>query len=194
MCVCCVFTVRVGWQMCARRGGSRREVLAEALPSVLGVLSWDHVTRLDLINLAPAWPPLCPTTHNNLDLYIVLGFPGGSAVKNLPLVGDPSSIPGLGRSLGGGNGNPLQFSCLENYMDRGARQAIVHSVANRWTWLNDLTLSAPSYVVLYPWQKEEMAMWRLLMNLFWNQYWRHCYIDHAFYDLILGRKKFLKVM
>ena len=50
-----------------------------------------------------------------------MGFPGGSAVKNLPAnAGDASSVPGWGRSLGGGNDNPLQYSCLGNPMDRGA--------------------------------------------------------------------------
>ena len=50
-----------------------------------------------------------------------MGFPGGSAVKNLPAnAGDTGSIPGLGRSPGEGNGNPLQYSCLENPMDEGA--------------------------------------------------------------------------
>ena len=44
-------------------------------------------------------------------------------------VGDPGSIPGSGRSLGGGHGNPLQYSCLENSMDRGAWQTTVHGVA-----------------------------------------------------------------
>ena len=39
---------------------------------------------------------------------------------------DPGSIPGSGRSLGGGDGNPLQYSCLENFMDRGVWRAIVH--------------------------------------------------------------------
>mgnify|MGYP006996544640 CR=1 FL=1 len=48
-------------------------------------------------------------------------FPGGSVVKNLPAnVGDVDSIPGEGRSLVEGNGNPLQYSCLENPMNRGA--------------------------------------------------------------------------
>ena len=48
-----------------------------------------------------------------------MGFPGGSVIKNLPAnAGDTSSIPGLGRCSGGGNGNPLQCSCLENPMDR----------------------------------------------------------------------------
>ena len=54
-------------------------------------------------------------------------------VKNLPSnagdVRDMGSIPGLGRSPGGGNGNPLQYSCLENPMDRGAWQATVHRIA-----------------------------------------------------------------
>ena len=48
-------------------------------------------------------------------------------------MGDPSSIPGLGRSSGEGNGNPLQYSCLENPIDRGAWQATVHWVAKNQT-------------------------------------------------------------
>ena len=59
------------------------------------------------------------------------------AVKNLPAyagdIRDMGLIPGLGRSLGGGNGNPLQYSCLENCMDRGAWRATVHGVAKSWT-------------------------------------------------------------
>ena len=52
-----------------------------------------------------------------------------TAVKNLPAsAGDQGSIPGLGRSPGEGNGNPLQYSCLGNPMDRGASQATVHGV------------------------------------------------------------------
>ena len=51
-------------------------------------------------------------------------FPGGSVVKNLPAnSGDVGSIPGLERSPGGGHDNPLQYSCLENPMDRGAWRA-----------------------------------------------------------------------
>ena len=51
-------------------------------------------------------------------------------VNNLPCsAGDPGSIPGLGRSAGEGNGNPLQYSCLENPKDRGASWAMVHGVA-----------------------------------------------------------------
>ena len=57
-------------------------------------------------------------------------------VKNPPAnagdARDAGSIPGLGRSLGGGNGNPFQYSCLENYMDRGGWRAIVHGVTKIW--------------------------------------------------------------
>ena len=54
-------------------------------------------------------------------LLIFLGFPGGSEVKASAWnAGDPGSIPGLGRSPGEGNGNPLQYSCLENPMKGGA--------------------------------------------------------------------------
>ena len=53
-------------------------------------------------------------------------------VKNLPAnSGDPGSVPGLGRSPGEGNGNPLQYSCLENSMDRGAWQDTVNGVTKK---------------------------------------------------------------
>ena len=56
-------------------------------------------------------------------------FPGGSVVKNLPAkAGDMDSILELRRSPGGGNGSPLQYSCLGNPMDRGVWRAIVHGV------------------------------------------------------------------
>ena len=59
-----------------------------------------------------------------------MGFPGGSVVKNPPAnAGDVGSIPGWGRSPGGGHGNPLQYSWLENPMDRAAWRAAVHRVA-----------------------------------------------------------------
>ena len=65
-------------------------------------------------------------------------FPCGSVVKNPPAsAGDAGSIPGLGRSPGEGNGNPLQCSCLENSMDRGAWRAAVHEVAKSRTRLRD---------------------------------------------------------
>ena len=67
-------------------------------------------------------------------------FPGGSEDKASAChVGDLRLIPGLGRSPGEGNGNPLQYSCLENSMDRGAWQATVHGVAKSQTRLSEFT-------------------------------------------------------
>ena len=66
------------------------------------------------------------------------GFPGGSVVKNpLASAGDVGSGPGSGRSPGGGNGNPRQYSCLGNPTDRGVRWATVHGVAKSRTQLSD---------------------------------------------------------
>ena len=62
------------------------------------------------------------------------GFRGGALAKNLPA--NVGSTPGSGRSPGGGNGNPLQYSCLENPMDRGDKQATVHGVKKSQTWLS----------------------------------------------------------
>ena len=64
-----------------------------------------------------------------------MGFPGGIVVKMQANAGDTGRglVPRLRRSLGVGNGNSLQYSCLENFMDRGAWQAIVHDVAQSWT-------------------------------------------------------------
>ena len=74
--------------------------------------------------LSPA-PEKLKTHH----AYVV-GFPVGSVVKNLPAnAGDAGLIPRSGRSPGEGNGNPLQYSCLENPVDRGVWQATVHGVA-----------------------------------------------------------------
>ena len=63
---------------------------------------------------------------------------GGAVVKNPPAsAGDSGSIPWSGRSSGGGNGNSLQYSCLENPMDRGAWWATVHEAAKSQTLLSD---------------------------------------------------------
>ena len=80
---------------------------------------------------------------NNRDLILRTGgFPGGSDVKvSACNAGDLGSIPGWGRSPGEGNGNPLQYSCLENPMDGGAWWATVHGVAKSWTRLSDFTFT-----------------------------------------------------
>ena len=70
-----------------------------------------------------------------------MGFPSGTVIKNVPAnagdARDEGLIPGLGRSPGGGYGNPLQDSCLENPMDRGAWRATVHVVTKTWTQLSN---------------------------------------------------------
>ena len=69
---------------------------------------------------------------------VIPGFPGGSASKESACnAGDLGVIPGLGRFPGEGNDNPLQYSCLDNPMDRGAWQATVHVFAKSHTWLSD---------------------------------------------------------
>ena len=63
-----------------------------------------------------------------------MGFPGGSDGKESACnAGDPGSVPGLARSSGEVNGNPLQYSCLENPMDRGAWWATIHGVTKSQT-------------------------------------------------------------
>ena len=81
------------------------------------------------------WPSSLPHMHLTLT-----GLPwwlsGKESAWNTGDVGDPGSIPGLGRCPGEGNGNPLQYSCLGNPMDRGAWRATAHGVAKSQTWLS----------------------------------------------------------
>ena len=80
---------------------------------------------------------------NRHQLLWLGGFPDGSVVKNPPAnaggVGNTGLIPGWGRSPGGKSGNPLQYSCRGNPMDRWAWRATVHGVIKRWTRLRDNT-------------------------------------------------------
>ena len=72
-----------------------------------------------------------------------MSFPGGPDGKvSAYKAGDPGLIPGLGRSPGGGHGNPLQYSCLGNPIDRGAWQATVHGVIESQTCLSNYTTYA----------------------------------------------------
>ena len=79
---------------------------------------------------------------------MIKGFPGGSEGKTSACnARDPSSIPGSGRSPGEGNGNPLQYSCLENSMDKGAWWATVHGVTKSWTRLSNFTFTFTLYII-----------------------------------------------
>ena len=79
---------------------------------------WATVKRV-----AKRWTGLSMSKANIAAIYKLWAFPGGSDDKEsvffITLKGDPGSIPGSERSPGGGNGNPLQYSCLENSIDRG---------------------------------------------------------------------------
>ena len=67
-----------------------------------------------------------------MDMFTFIGFSGSLAIKNLPAkVGDLGSMPGFGRSPGGGNSNPLQYSCLGNRMDRGVWWAADRGIAKK---------------------------------------------------------------
>ena len=73
---------------------------------------------------------------------MALGLPGGSDGKESACnAGDQGLVPGLGRSLGEGNGNPIQYSCLENSMDRETWGATVHEIAKSRTQLSTHTAS-----------------------------------------------------
>ena len=96
---------------------------------------------------------MCGEFHKVLFFFLapchyVLGFPGGSVVKNLLAnagdIGDSVSIPGLGRSPGGGNGNSLQHSCPGNPRDRGTWWDTVHGLAK----VSDVTEHARMHYVL----------------------------------------------
>ena len=74
-------------------------------------------------------------------MFLYGGFPGDAVVKKSPAnagdIRDLGSIPGLGRSPGEGNDNPLQYSCLKNSMERRAWQAIVHGASKSWIRLSN---------------------------------------------------------
>ena len=89
-------------------------------------------TQLSRSLSSPSSPAFNLSQHLVLFQWVSLVNPGGSVVKNPTAhagdIRDAGSIPGLGRRPGEGNGNPLQYSCLENSMDRGAWWATVHGV------------------------------------------------------------------
>ena len=125
-----VFTDSHTWKLgCGRENSSLNSILPPASQVIL--------------NIGPEQPHLNAIMARNSDQrgnwespILLLGFPGGSVVNNLPAsagVTDVGSSPGSGRFPGGGNGNPLQYSCLENLKIGGAWWATVHRVAKSQT-------------------------------------------------------------
>ena len=116
--------------------------LGSQCPSLFEVFhqphSW-HICRSDSWGLQHLYPPLSPdpqpvTGHITLS---ILNFPGGSDGKDSACNALPGSIPGLGRSPIEGNGNSLQYSCLDNPMDRGTWWATAHGVPKSRIQLSD---------------------------------------------------------
>ena len=91
-----------------------------------------------IINLQYCITFTCTAKWLGYTYICIYGFPGGSVGKESACnTGDLGSIPGSGRSPEEGNGNPLQYSCLQNSMDRGAWWITVHRVTKSWTQLRD---------------------------------------------------------
>ena len=107
---------------------------AEFKVSPGGSLRASSTSSVDLASRLPGLPSPGSILHM---LVYTLGFPGGTLVKNLPAnagdAGDARSISVLGRPPGEGNGTPLQYSCLENPIDRGAWRATARGVKRSWT-------------------------------------------------------------
>ena len=87
--------------------------------------------------------------------------------------GDMGSIPGLGRSPGGGHGNPLQYFCLENSMDSGTWETIVHMIMKSRTLLKQLSMHAYAYVYIYTHKKCYSEFWGVFLwafsfKIFWK--------------------------
>ena len=98
-------------------------------------LLWCHSSHIGVVVETPWHQPPCSHLYETAGSR--MDFPGGSDDKeSVYNAGDESSIPGSGRSPGGGHGNLLQCSCLENPMHREAWRATVHGVAQSWTWLS----------------------------------------------------------
>ena len=117
------------------QGDEGKMISLHEVPTVCqscGELS-NHLTSFTLVNFLK----LC--------LHMRTGFPGASVINNpstnAGVARDMGLIPGSGRSPGEGNGNSLQYSCLESPMDRGAWQAMIHGAAKSWTRLRAHTLT-----------------------------------------------------
>ena len=108
----------------------------------LDTTEWLNWTELIICIRTPGWPSALSMSNTTLKENFCGSksqqcFPGSSDGKESTCnAGDPGLIPGSGKSPGERNGNPLQYSCLENFMDRGAWLATVHEVAKSHTQLS----------------------------------------------------------
>ena len=108
-----------------------------------------------IIFMVLSWPLYYPTK----------AFIGGSVVKNLPAkTGDTGLIPGLRRSPGERNGNPLQYSCLKNPKDRGTWRATIHGVAKSQAGLSNWSLLIISQNISYRKTNSKQRLWIMLVE------------------------------
>ena len=109
------------------------------------------------------------------------GFPGGLVVKNSPAnAGDTCLLPGSGRSPGGANGNPLQYSCLENFMVRQAWRATVHRVVQSLTWLKRPSSSSSSSIPLCIYTTSSLSIYLLMNTLIVSTCWLSLIVRQSF--------------
>ena len=132
MCVCCRFS---HVQLCATLWTA-----AHQAPLSTGFSRQEYWSGLPFPS--PPWHYLLSLLQKYANFYLmwntILCFPCSSVGKEFACSPrDPGSIPGLGRSPGEGNGHPLQYPCLENFMDTWAWWAAVHGVPKTWAWLSD---------------------------------------------------------
>ena len=107
--------------------------LSMAMSGLPWQLTWERIHLQCRRPWFYSWVRKFPWRRDWLPTPVFLGFPGGSDSKESARnAGDLGLIPGLGRSPGGGHGNPLQYFCLENPMDRGAWWAKIHRVEKSW--------------------------------------------------------------
>ena len=123
--------------------------VAKVLELQLQHQSFHWIFRVHLLCDVLVWSPCCPSNSQESSpapqfksisssvLSLLWTSLVAQMVDSTCSAGDMGSVPGLGRSPGEGNGNPLQYSCLKNSMDRGAWQVAVHRVKKSWTRLYD---------------------------------------------------------
>ena len=135
---------------------------------------------------------------HSFNTYCVLceGFPSGSVIKTLPdNAGDVGSIPGLGMSRGGGDGHPVQYSCLENSMNKGASWATVHGVPKKWIQLGNWACTHMYFVLCIILGIEDTTLKQqtkipAILELIFKEL-RRCTIKKwAVYDIAKGNKFF----
>ena len=119
------------------------------LHTIRGLLAWSHKRHLFLVSQYGKMTSSCLFFSFYYIGYHVTSLVAQTVKVSACKAGDPGSIPGLGRSSGEGNGNPLQYSCLENPMDGGAWKDTVHGVAKSWTQPSNFTSSLQPFWSLF---------------------------------------------